>query len=156
MSQQQYLQLRDKIVEELLRLLRQCGMRIGWQDIAGVALEGAQGVQPRLVLQFQSTMVVEALEQYRMAMRDTHGVSWRANLTRQEMANRRLIAAHPKFKAAVDRAAATGPKGPMGRVPVPRWRFDTCVIGEWGPDAEIWSVWSLVGCDAGQVTVDDQ
>jgi len=99
---------------------------------------------PRIVATVGTDYWQQQIENAKPALRQ-QGISIRMNLTPSEIANRRFIREHPKFKAAAD-------KMPAGSFP--NWRLDACVLGRWGPDAQVWTVEYLASCDPKPMVID--
>lgn len=141
-SEEFYLTRCEMAAADLVSQLRECGVRISISDVDYAAVEGVKSGKPRLIVGFSSFFVVSWMytTAVQSQMKTKFGVSWGVNLTWAELQNRKIIKSHPKFKAAAEAAKKRGID--------PQWRLDQCVLGKWGPKAEVWSAHGLLACQA--------
>lgn len=141
LGREQQLALERSAAQQLVHVIKKCGVDVSFSEIVSCRLQGAPGPKQLMVVEFSNNFVTEMMmaPKFQEQLQRAHGMRLWPNLNRQESTNKNLIRNHPSFKAAVAKAEKQGGK--------PCWRFDLCVIGSWADwsrkDSMVWSVASV-------------
>lgn len=141
LRRKQQLALERSAAQQLVHVIKKCGVDVSFSEIVSCRLQGAPGPKQLMVVEFGNNFVTEMMlaPEFQEQLQRAHGMRLWPNMTWQENRNKHLIRSHPSFKAAVAKAEREGGK--------PCWRFDLCVIGNWADwsrkDSMIWSVASV-------------